>query len=122
MALYPAQAGGREPAPKLNTISIRRTMSRASDYVDKYAEAAMEQMRKYGIPASVTLAQGILESASGQSELSRKGNNHFFGGVSFFRTRGIRTEPGLAQTLSQGSYGEHFQSEAQECQNANGSF
>ena len=36
-----------------------------------------EQMRKYGIPASVTLAQGILESASGQSELSRKGNNHF---------------------------------------------
>ena len=37
----------------------------------------MEQMRRYGIPASVTLAQGICESASGQSELSRKGNNHF---------------------------------------------
>ncbi|MFA7205730.1 MAG: glucosaminidase domain-containing protein [Saccharofermentanales bacterium] len=37
----------------------------------------MEQMRRYGIPASVTLAQGILESGSGQSELSRKGNNHF---------------------------------------------
>ena len=52
-------------------------MNKASDYIDKYAEAAMEQMRKYGIPASVTLAQGILESASGQSELSRKGNNHF---------------------------------------------
>ncbi|MBO4917303.1 MAG: glucosaminidase domain-containing protein [Bacteroidales bacterium] len=52
-------------------------MSKASDYADRYAEAAMEQMRKYGIPASVTLAQGILESASGQSELSRKGNNHF---------------------------------------------
>ncbi len=52
-------------------------MSKSSEYVDKYAEAAMEQMRKYGIPASVTLAQGILESASGQSELSRKGNNHF---------------------------------------------
>ena len=33
-------------------------MSKASDYVDKYAEAAMEQMRRYGIPASVTLAQG----------------------------------------------------------------
>ena len=52
-------------------------MSKASDYVERYAEAAMDQMRKYGIPASVTLAQGILESASGQSELSRKGNNHF---------------------------------------------
>ena len=73
----PLLAGNKVPSPRLNTISFRRTMSKASDYVDKYAEAAMEQMRKYGIPASVTLAQGILESASGQSELSRKGNNHF---------------------------------------------
>ena len=77
MLSAPFTAGGNNPPPRLNTISIRRTMSKASDYVDKYAEAAMEQMRKYGIPASVTLAQGILESASGQSELSRKGNNHF---------------------------------------------
>ena len=77
IAVSPVHAVGRYPAPKLNTISIRRTMSKASDYIDKYAEAAMEQIRKYGIPASVTLAQGILESASGQSELSRKGNNHF---------------------------------------------
>ena len=73
----PFSVGGSNPPPRLHTISIKRTMSKASDYVDKYAEAAMEQMRKYGIPASVTLAQGILESASGQSELSRKGNNHF---------------------------------------------
>ena len=77
LAASPVHADNRVPAPRLNTISLRRTMSKASDYVDKYAEAAMEQMRKYGIPASVTLAQGILESASGQSELSRKGNNHF---------------------------------------------
>ena len=77
LAAGPLHAGNNDPAPKLNRISIKRTMSKASDYVDKYAEAAMEQMRRYGIPASVTLAQGILESASGQSELSRKGNNHF---------------------------------------------
>ena len=77
LAAGPLPAVERSPAPRLNTISIRRTMSKASDYADRYAEAAMEQMRKYGIPASVTLAQGILESASGQSELSRKGNNHF---------------------------------------------
>ena len=77
LAAGPLQAGNDHPAPKLNRISIHRTMSKASDYVDRYAEAAMEQMRKYGIPASVTLAQGILESASGQSERSRKGNNHF---------------------------------------------
>lgn len=37
----------------------------------------MEQMRLYGIPASVTLAQGILESASGQSRLAQNENNHF---------------------------------------------
>ena len=77
LAAGPLPAGERDPAPRLNTIPIYRTMSKASDYADRYAEAAMEQMRKYGIPASVTLAQGILESASGQSELSRKGNNHF---------------------------------------------
>ena len=60
-----------------HNTSISRTMSKSSEYVEQYAEAAMEQMRRYGIPASVTLAQGILESGSGQSELSRKGNNHF---------------------------------------------
>lgn len=75
--IIPASATGNRNAPKLNTISIKKTMSKSSEYVEKYAEAAMEQMRRYGIPASVTLAQGILESASGQSELSRKGNNHF---------------------------------------------
>jgi hypothetical protein len=37
----------------------------------------MEQMRKYGIPASITLAQGIIESASGQSTLAQTANNHF---------------------------------------------
>lgn len=52
-------------------------MSKNQEYIQQYAEYAMEQMRRYGIPASVTLAQGICESASGQSELSRKGNNHF---------------------------------------------
>lgn len=53
------------------------TMSKNSEYINMYSAYAMEQMRRYGIPASVTLAQGIIESASGQSELSRKGNNHF---------------------------------------------
>ena len=52
-------------------------MSRNQEYAEKYAEYAMEQQRKYGIPASVTLAQGILESCNGQSDLSLKGNNHF---------------------------------------------
>lgn len=49
----------------------------SQQYVEKYAEYAIEQQRKYGVPASVTLAQGILESANGRSQLSRECNNHF---------------------------------------------
>lgn len=52
-------------------------MSKNQQYAMKYAEYAMEQMRRYGIPASVTLAQGILESSNGQSRLAQNENNHF---------------------------------------------
>lgn len=52
-------------------------MTKNEEYAATYSEYAMEQMRRYGIPASVTLAQGILESSNGQSELSVKGNAHF---------------------------------------------
>jgi LysM repeat protein len=46
-------------------------------YIKKYRKTAIKEMRKYGIPASITLAQGILESGSGKSRLARKGRNHF---------------------------------------------
>ena len=52
-------------------------MGKNQEYAQQYAEYAMEQMRRYGIPASVTLAQGILESSNGQSRLARNENNHF---------------------------------------------
>ena len=51
--------------------------SKNETYAEQYAEYAMEQMRRYGIPASVTLAQGILESSNGESTLAKKENNHF---------------------------------------------
>lgn len=51
--------------------------SKNQEYAERYAEYAMEQMRRYGIPASVTLAQGILESSNGQSRLALNENNHF---------------------------------------------
>jgi len=51
--------------------------SKNQAYIDKYSQWACEQMRRYGIPASVTLAQGIIESANGQSRLALEGNNHF---------------------------------------------
>lgn len=47
------------------------------NYIDTYKEMAIDQMRRHNIPASITLAQGILESAAGQSYLAKNANNHF---------------------------------------------
>ena len=49
----------------------------ADAYLEKYAEMAVEEMHRSGVPASVTLAQGMLESSYGRSELAVKANNHF---------------------------------------------
>ena len=46
-------------------------------YINQYKDIAIEQMQRYHIPASITLAQGLYESGAGRSELARKGNNHF---------------------------------------------
>ena len=50
---------------------------RYQTYINQYRELAIEQMLKFKIPASITLAQGLLESGAGYSELATKGNNHF---------------------------------------------
>ncbi|MDR1516566.1 MAG: glucosaminidase domain-containing protein [Dysgonamonadaceae bacterium] len=47
------------------------------DYIDKYSSIAVRQMSDYKIPASITLAQGLLESGAGMSDLAKKSNNHF---------------------------------------------
>jgi hypothetical protein len=47
------------------------------DYIEKYKDLAIEHMGKYKIPASITLAQGVLESGAGLSELAVSSNNHF---------------------------------------------
>ncbi|MDP2453748.1 MULTISPECIES: glucosaminidase domain-containing protein [unclassified Kaistella] len=46
-------------------------------YIQKFAKYAVEEMEKYKIPASITLAQGLLETGGGQSRLAQQGNNHF---------------------------------------------
>ncbi|MBP7398162.1 MAG: LysM peptidoglycan-binding domain-containing protein [Chitinophagales bacterium] len=48
-----------------------------NNYILQYRAIAVREMIEYGIPASITLAQGILESGSGKSELAKKSNNHF---------------------------------------------
>jgi hypothetical protein len=50
---------------------------RYQQYIDQYKDIAIEQMKRWRIPASITLAQGIFESGAGQSELTRRSNNHF---------------------------------------------
>ena len=62
-------------------------------YIDKYKDIAVQEMHLYNIPASITLAQGILESGHGSSLLAKEANNHFgaifqypgtFGGLTDF--------------------------------------
>ncbi len=63
----------------LDTLSAaaQTTAERYQAYIEKYAKIAQEQQREHGVPASITLAQGLLESAAGHSELATKAHNHF---------------------------------------------
>lgn len=63
--------------------------SRYQAYIDQYKDLAIAEMLKYNIPASITLAQGLLESGAGMSELARNGNNHF--GIKCHDWTGART-------------------------------
>ena len=59
----------------LSALCMADTPQRS--YVEKYSGLAIEEMYRTGVPASITLAQGLLESGYGLSELAVKGNNHF---------------------------------------------
>ena len=54
-----------------------QTLNESELYLQRFGPVAVEQMKKYGIPASITLAQGLLESGRGTSKLATIGNNHF---------------------------------------------
>ena len=69
------------------------------NYINKYCGIAVQEMQKYHIPASITLAQGIFESGAGNSELCLKGNNHF----------GIKCHGWTGRTVY------HDDDESQEC-------
>jgi LysM repeat protein len=61
--------------PKLPPVNPR--LYTVEDYIRDFAAIAMQEMRLYNIPASVTLAQGILESGGGKGDLTLRANNHF---------------------------------------------
>lgn len=58
-------------------VSAQQQNSAYRTYINQYAPLAQQQMVRHGIPASITLAQGLLESAAGNSTLAQKANNHF---------------------------------------------
>jgi|TARA_B110000483_G_scaffold74187_1_gene92315 flagellum-specific peptidoglycan hydrolase FlgJ len=71
--------------PSVNEVTLIKKLARKNPklskktlaYIQKYAAIAVREMHAYKIPASITLAQGILESGSGGSALALKSNNHF---------------------------------------------
>ena len=61
----------------LAEAATQRKIPSYEKYIKTYSALAIEQQKKYKIPASITLAQGLLESGAGQSDLARRSNNHF---------------------------------------------
>jgi len=62
--------------PEVNETQINTT-DKVAIYIHKYKAIAQYEMQKSGIPASITLAQGILESGAGNGDLTKRANNHF---------------------------------------------
>lgn len=61
----------------LSMIDLFAQQMTRQEYIDAYKVIAIKEMKRSGIPASITLAQGLLESNNGNSRLATKGNNHF---------------------------------------------
>ncbi|SEL80905.1 glucosaminidase domain-containing protein [Parapedobacter koreensis] len=67
----------RTPSVAPAKPSISYTSTSGYEYIDRYKDVAISEMDKYGIPASIKLAQALLESGNGNSTLAREANNHF---------------------------------------------
>ena len=71
----------REPPAETARVTERKvepaTYNSVQAYIDAFSGIAKEEMRQYKIPASITMAQAVLESGGGRGELTRKANNHF---------------------------------------------
>ncbi|MEL6718746.1 MAG: glucosaminidase domain-containing protein [Bacteroidota bacterium] len=62
---------------KENSSARAAKRKKQKDYVDRFSKVAIKEMKQYGIPASITLAQGLIESNCGESRLAKRNNNHF---------------------------------------------
>jgi len=86
--------------PKDTGRFVSFSIESAEDYIETFSEVAQLEMYFYGIPASITLAQGLLESGFGKGALAKKTNNHF----------GIKCHTGW-----EGDYAFHDDDEKGEC-------
>lgn len=86
--------------PKDKGTFVRFEIESIDAYIATFANLAQDEMKAYGIPASITLAQGLLESGFGKGQLALKTNNHF----------GIKCHKGW-----QGDYDFHDDDEKGEC-------
>jgi len=72
------EKGTKAEEPEVIEVPVNIPYSeRVANYINEFSGIAKEEMLQYGIPASITLAQGILESGAGVGELTLKANNHF---------------------------------------------
>ncbi|WP_310559810.1 glucosaminidase domain-containing protein [Flavobacterium sp.] len=71
------KANQKKSNPSQSTSKTGATSDLVNGYIFNYKDIAMSNMRNFGIPASIILAQGILESGAGQSKLAITSNNHF---------------------------------------------
>lgn len=95
-----------------SSVSGQQQMT-LEEYIERFKDVAMEEMRTNGIPASIKLAQGILESGFGNSDLAVIGNNHFgikchgWSGRTFFKDDDHRDECFRAYNDPEESFRDH---------------
>ncbi len=87
-----------EAAP---TVNLKR--QKAEDYIRRYAKVAIAEHRKFGIPASIKMAQALVESRAGESTLARKNHNHF--GIKCFSKK---CKTGHCSNLTDDSHKDFF--------------
>ena len=82
-AVVEASEGKKKERPRRTTEKVVKPAPRTTyadkidTYITTYVGIAQEEMKLYKVPASITLAQGILESCAGEGDLTRRANNHF---------------------------------------------
>src|ERR1700744_1838937 len=108
---------------KANNKQIKRQNRASSDdyvpltsvqYINRYKDIAIHEMQTYGIPASITLAQGLYESGAGNSDLARVANNHFgvkagstWTGRVYYKDDDERNDAFRVYTSAEESYRDH---------------